>query len=55
MTIKAGEIWICVKYGTLISNPSSEIMRSLFDFCKVAIAITVSRDFGAAHIHNAKS
>jgi hypothetical protein len=33
----------CVKYGTLTSNPSSEIMRSLFDFCKVAIAITVTR------------
>jgi hypothetical protein len=46
--IKAGEIWvaaICVKYGTFISNPSSEIMRSLFDFFEVAIAITVSRDF----------
>jgi hypothetical protein len=47
-TIKAGEIWvsvICVKYGTLISNPSSEIMRSLIDFFKVAIAIPMSRDF----------
>ena len=39
--IKTGEIWvaaICVKYGTLISNPSSEIMRSLVDFFEVAIA-----------------
>jgi hypothetical protein len=47
-TIKAGEIWvaaICVKYGTLISNLSSQIMRSLVDFFEVAIAIPMSRNF----------
>jgi hypothetical protein len=47
-TIKAGEIWVSaiyVKCGTLISNLSSQIMRSLVDFFEVAIAISVSRDF----------
>jgi hypothetical protein len=47
-TIKTGEIWvsaICVKYGTLISNLSSQIIRSLVDFFEVVIAIPMSRDF----------
>jgi len=55
--IKTGEIWvaaICVKYGTLISNLNSQIMRSLVDFFEVAIAFGEVKEKVAITFYNSR-